>query len=515
MWLIRMRAGRAGLLLPVVAACLIATGSARATTGSALSLQTMRGASVAQPGAIVAGPGGAVWFANGHGGSIGHVARTGRVTTFTSPSVSAPSALAVAPDGELWFSDGYGSLDRLGADGALTSVPIEASVPVGGLAAARDGSLWFTDGGEAVGRVAPDGSVRYFAVPLAMRGTQGMTAGPDGAMWFTNYLGGSIGRIDADGTVTTFADPRIRYPAAITAGPDGALWFTDDSGAVGRITTAGAISVFGTPATVGHPDAITVGPDRSLWVAGRGGYVARVTTAGRITTYAVPQAGLAAGIASANGSLWLTNYSDSALVRLALRPVRRAKAKTVAPLERARVSTLPRVTLISDSVAGSIWFDVAARATLSRGLDLYLDPGQGRQLGPPIADASGPETALDLIPRLGRTLGSTVVMFIGDNDLYSSAATNVPLADEELRAAGVTHIVWVTLHVSPQHTSYTFMNEAIAAAAAADPAHVSIVDWNAYASGHPEWFQADGVHLTGAGPLALAGLLHGALAKPA
>ncbi|HVU79220.1 MAG TPA: hypothetical protein VHC67_16705 [Gaiellaceae bacterium] len=503
------------LLLPALAACLVTAGGAAATTGSAISLQTMRGAWVAQPGAIVAGPGGSLWFANGVGGSLAHVTRAGKATTFTSPTVSAPSALAVARDGALWFSNGYGSIDRLDPHGVVASYAVDASVPVGGLALATDGSVWFTTGGERVGRIAADGTVAYFNDPAAMRGTQGMAAGPDGTMWFTNYLGASIGRIAADGTVTTYTDRRIRYPAAIVQGPDHALWFTDDSGAVGRITTAGTVSVYGTPTTVGHPDAITIGPDRALWVTGRGGQVARVTTAGKITTYAVPQAEFAAGIASSNGSLWLTSYSGNSLVRLALKakPSTTAKTTKVAPLARARPSKLPRVTVIADSVAGAVWFDTAARSTLSRGVDLFFEPGQGRQLGPPIVDPSGPEPAVDLIPHLGKKLGSTVVMFVGNNDVYSSAAQNVALADQELLAAGVAHIVWVTLHVSPDHTSYAFMNDAIAAAQAADPAHVSVVDWNAYAGPHPEWFQSDGVHLTGAGPLALARLLHSAIAK--
>lgn len=38
------------------------------------------------------------------------------------------------------------------------------------------------------------------------------------------------------GTVTTYTDARIRYPVGITAGPDGALWFTDYLGnSIGRV----------------------------------------------------------------------------------------------------------------------------------------------------------------------------------------------------------------------------------------------------------------------------------------
>ena len=52
---------------------------------------------------------------------------------------------------------------------------------------------------------------------------------------------------------------------------------------------------------------------------------------------------------------------------------------------------LPRVTLISDSVAGSISFDIGAEAVLSQGVDLFLEPGEGRRLGgddPPGGDCA-------------------------------------------------------------------------------------------------------------------------------
>ena len=69
-----------------------------------------------------------------------------------------------------------------------------------------------------------------------------IAAGPDGALWFTNYGNGSIGRITTAGAVTNFTDPSISLPYGIAAGPDGALWFTDffnggHSNSIGRITT--------------------------------------------------------------------------------------------------------------------------------------------------------------------------------------------------------------------------------------------------------------------------------------
>ena len=181
------------------------------------------------------------------------------------------------------------------------------------------------------------------------------------------------------------------------------------------------------------------------------------------------------------------------------------RAAVVAP------PSLPRVTLISDSVAGSISFDIGAEAILAQGIDLFLEPGEARRLGGETpAGGIAPPTALQLIAMLGRRLGPTVIMSIGYNDLPYLYAQNMDAALVELRAAGVTHVIWLTLHVTPDHTSYLAINQAIEAAAAQHP-EMTVVDWNAYAGDHPEWFQGDGVHLSGDGPRALASLLHSTL----
>jgi len=68
-----------------------------------------------------------------------------------------------------------------------------------------------------------------------------ITAGPDGALWFTNDTNnnsGSIGRITTTGKVTIYTAPGINAPVGITAGPDGTLWFADSNNdSIGRITT--------------------------------------------------------------------------------------------------------------------------------------------------------------------------------------------------------------------------------------------------------------------------------------
>ena len=54
-------------------------------------------------------------------------------------------------------------------------------------------------------------------------------------------------------------------PQWITAGPDGALWFTERADKIGRITTAGAITEYLVPTANSNPSGITLGPDGALW----------------------------------------------------------------------------------------------------------------------------------------------------------------------------------------------------------------------------------------------------------
>src|SRR5690349_3952958 len=61
------------------------------------------------------------------------------------------------------------------------------------------------------------------------------------------------------------------YPNGITAGPDGALWFTDFgsqtvTGYIGRISMTGQLSLpYVIPFALSQPFAITSGPDGALW----------------------------------------------------------------------------------------------------------------------------------------------------------------------------------------------------------------------------------------------------------
>src|SRR5438445_13525559 len=60
------------------------------------------------------------------------------------------------------------------------------------------------------------------AVPTSNSVPEGITLGPDGNLWFTEFEGGQIGRITPSGPVPEFTG-LTGAPVCITAGPDGNL----------------------------------------------------------------------------------------------------------------------------------------------------------------------------------------------------------------------------------------------------------------------------------------------------
>lgn len=193
---------------------------------------------------------------------------------------------------------------------------------VQGITAGPDGAIWFTDSGNGVvGRITTHGTMTQTVVNEGV--SNGITAGPDGALWFTS--GGNpahIGRITTDGDLTIFDDPDGSYPHGITTGPDGALWFAESGGKVGRITTSGKVRQFQVAASDATLQGIATGPDGALWVTQNGinssrlsDQVIRVTTRGKKKSYTVG-AGPYFICVGPDGALWFTEEGSHALGRL-------------------------------------------------------------------------------------------------------------------------------------------------------------------------------------------------------
>ena len=78
---------------------------------------------------------------------------------------------------------------------------------------------------------AAGAAITEFPLPNAGSLPNGIAAGPDGNVWFTEYSGNRIGRITPAGVITEFPVPTpASQPNGIIAGPDRNLWFTELTG---------------------------------------------------------------------------------------------------------------------------------------------------------------------------------------------------------------------------------------------------------------------------------------------
>ena len=189
-----------------------------------------------------------------------------------------------------------------------------ASVGIDGITTGPDGAVWFTElRTSQIGRITTAGATTQYAVPSAGKdtGPLGITVGPDGALWFTER--DTIGRITTAGAVTTFpAAAPNGGPSQIITGPDGALWFTETyDNQIGRMTTTGALTVYPLAEPNSYPTGITVGSDGAIWFAETTA-LGRITTDGALSEFPIPVNQSALQITSGpDGALWFTGTSET------------------------------------------------------------------------------------------------------------------------------------------------------------------------------------------------------------
>jgi formylglycine-generating enzyme required for sulfatase activity/streptogramin lyase len=226
--------------------------------------------------------------------------------------------------------------------------------------------------------------IRQFKLPTADARPQGIAAGPDGAVWFTEARADRIGRIGAapSFSIEEFPLPHAgSEPWGIVAGADGNVWFTESSGdRVGRISPRPPHEIFEVlvPASRSWPRAIAAGPDGNLWFAEAGGTrIGRVRVAPphEVEEFPLPRfpkspATLAAG---PDGNIWFAGAGEVVGRALAVYP----EAMIEFPL-RVKNGNPSAITAGSD---GNIWFAQERTGTIGR--ILVADPHTVTELGIP------------------------------------------------------------------------------------------------------------------------------------
>lgn len=204
------------------------------------------------PTAVIAGPDGNIWFADPTANNIGRMSVDGVLLadTFlskTSDWRDTPNTIAVGADGNIWFGE-VNRLGRMTLAGDVTFYALHPDEDAGGagnIISGPDGNLWWN--GPSLNRLqrisvpsADDSQPEITEFlppgynPNTPPGVGPMVVGSDGNIWFVS--GSNVVCATTAGRFHQVAIPSGELGYALTAGPDGAVWFTEPSfERVGRI----------------------------------------------------------------------------------------------------------------------------------------------------------------------------------------------------------------------------------------------------------------------------------------
>ena len=196
-------------------------------------------------------------------------------------------------------------------------------------------------------------------------------------------------------------------------------------------------------------------------------------------------------------------------------------------------ATAPRVTVLGDSTSAAMrWYDEARNETaiydiMGTTYDLKWSVESCRRLvAASCIGRTDPGTGLkwqpvSVLPEMrgalkGR-LGDAVVIMAGYDD-YPSLAGAIDSIVGEAEQQSVARVFWLTYRTTSSYGYGGYYRQHNAALAAAKVRHPNLVvlDWNNYthrqtAATQQAWFEADGIHMTRSGGVALAKYLKAAI----
>lgn len=179
--------------------------------------------------------GGVVWYTAQHQGALGRLdPTTGETRHIELGHGSAPHGVIVGPDGAPWITDGgLNAIVRVDPKTLkVARYPLPDETGYANLnTAAFDGRgvLWFTGQSGIYGRLDPaSGDLRVFPAPRG-RGPYGITATPQGEIYYASLAGSYVGRIDtASGQVTVLEPPTPNQGARrVWSDSQGRIWVSE------------------------------------------------------------------------------------------------------------------------------------------------------------------------------------------------------------------------------------------------------------------------------------------------
>ncbi len=199
--------------------------------------------------------------------------------------IAGTEGVAIAADGTVYYSQ-TGGVGRWVPDDAAPSddwVSLAGTSTVWGMAIAEEGHLYVaTPAGNATAGIiweidttaaSPSGTMLF---PSAGR-PNGLTLGPDSAVYYGDFAGGDVYRVDGDGNRTAVSDPNTPFdaPNGVLFDADGTLLVAEYSaGEIWRVTLdANQVETARELLTddAGQPDGIARDDEGRYYVTDNGG----------------------------------------------------------------------------------------------------------------------------------------------------------------------------------------------------------------------------------------------------
>jgi streptogramin lyase len=268
--------------------------------------------------ALNLGPDGRVWFAQQFDGMIGAISPAGDIAQFRAPPRVFPNGVAAGPDGRVWVSAQYITPFAEGAIGAFSLTNHSWTIyPLRFIAlaitAGPDGNLWFlSQDSDTAYRITTAGAITPFPLPTFSQWGY-ITVGGDGNLWIAQNS--DIVKLSTTGAAVSY--PAAGQPEGIAWGSDGNVWFAEYVGnRIGRLDPAsGAITEFPV-APAGAPIGIGVGYGNDLWF-GEQGRVGHIIVDGTVGEFPFPGRS-PNNFVRAAGSIWFGDHDR--IGRITLQP---------------------------------------------------------------------------------------------------------------------------------------------------------------------------------------------------
>ena len=206
-----------------------------AQTDASFELQEFPVPTGSHPHDVAPAEDGGVWYTAQHTGELGWLdPETGETHHIALGTGSRPHGVIVGPDGAPWITDGgLNAIVRVDPETEVVDVfPLPANTGYTNLNTAvfdADGILWFTGQSGIYGQLDPDtGEMVVYNAPRG-RGPYGITATPNGEVYYASLAGSYVGHIDKESGEATVLEPLTPSQGARRVWSDstGRLWVSE------------------------------------------------------------------------------------------------------------------------------------------------------------------------------------------------------------------------------------------------------------------------------------------------